>query len=326
MYSVNSPRVGPKKQARRKKKKSGRSLNQMLQRTLRGVIDESVFLSWKETVVRAMKAGRTTAIVAFLELRIHYKWKDEIDSEIKTWKFKENMDAALKWISNEGLSYTLVFDRERGNDEGLPTRGALALQWFPSQITGHAEGTLMDFWRNKMSADIVIKNQKKEDWFCILKRGLITTGQTSVTLLSLEQSKDFHLTDSDGGRDDKGKYCSESRCRDFLTKDILQYDLFKGKKCYLDPSLKTLLEFIDAEGLDWFIGFDVIYELAYIPGVTNINKTLELYLANKKGDDDVDLEELGKFEDNQKTIQDSESVGVKRLSSWAYFMVTKRGW
>lgn len=328
MFEVNSPRV-KRKSTSKGKRNSCQSINQLLQRTLSGTIDDITLLSWKETVKAAMRAGRTTAIVATLESGIHFSWKTETDTkedplEIVGWRFKKNMENALEWTSREGLSHTLVFDRE--NTKGmLPTFGCLALQWFPSGVDGYKKDSLMGFWRTKMIPKSVAIGHSRDRWRKIMVRGLVTTGQPSVTLSLLEENKDFYWKEFESVERTVSRLCCKDRCRDYLTKEKLSDDLLKNKIYYLDQSCEAMVKYVTKEeGLDWFLGFNVVYKRTYVRGESSINKMMEMY-QSQTGKDIGDIKSIEDFVEQASQSKTENTVTVS-LSGWAYFMVTKRGW
>ena len=329
----NSPRTIRDKPTARGKKRSPRSINQLLQRTLSCEIEETTLLSWKDTVKSAMRAGRTTAIVAYLEADIHYKWiveaTEKNDShEIVAWKFKKTMTNALVWTTAEGLSSTLIFDRKNGLD-CLPQYGCLTLQWFPSRAIEFSKDSLMGFWRVKMAPVITNIKESTDKWRRMLRKGLVDAGQTCVTLMLLELNCHFYIKAMEIVKKGASKLCCKGKCRDYLTKEILPQDLIRGRIFYLDQSLEGMIDYVTKkEGLDWFLGFDLTYKQVYVPGETSISKTIESFRNNANGHTNktITLEDLEKFEVIQKGKSEEEKTIVRNLSPWAYFMVTKRGW
>jgi len=336
MFEVSSPRVlrHSKKQALIQKKPS-KTIGQLMQYRLAGQICENTLENWQCTIERAMKAGRTTAMVAKLEADVHFQYVFperklvKSDEDVSPWKFLGAMDNALEWLSQQGLHYHLVF--EPVETTSVPRHAWLAAAWFPSSSNGYTEDSLMGFWRTKVLLKTTKGTTTEKHWRKLLYKGLIKTGQTCVTLSALVLNKDFTVSEKAKVRASVHLSCL-GRCRDFMTKMPLSDKLLSGRYYYLEEKCAPMVKYVQNQGLDWFLGFK-LEERLYIPGESSITKTLEF--MQKTGNDiseDIDIDALADYESQQQSERgegDEEMYGVAvmlQLSQYAYFMVTAKGW
>ena len=268
-------------------------------------------------------------------MKIHYEWagsgntssqsddgSDQADATMDPlfpWKLKPCMDPAKKWISQEGLTFTIVF-RQPAVQGKLPGTGLLVLTWIPL-TTQPLDKSLLGSWLKRNTPKVKSRQRVSTAIRKRLVNGLVNCAQETVVLAIFNENDDYFTTENYFVDKEKEKLSCKKRCREYLTHELLDPQVMGYKYIYLSESVSTMISIVKEEGLDWFLAFKLRYKKVFTKGHTNVNDLLAMY-RQKNGEIPADVD-IDKLEESlmEDGVDNAFSVTV---SSWAYLCATRR--
>lgn len=223
---------------------------------------ETSKLRWERIVKSAMHAGQSSAIIGRLDPVKHFDWDDRNDPP---YKFTSNSSIIVDWIYEEGL--LMEIEIVKVNDQVYPTCAVVYAVWPPGrefvrQYTLKSEN-LLQLWTDEIIQQEKTLYDGKEKWRNLMKTGLITSGQPSVTLMVMHQYIDFDISErSKLVEHEIAPILIPMRpCMEYYTKKEFSPDLMKNVVYHLKSQWRFLVNYITkTEKCIWTLQFDVMPE------------------------------------------------------------------